>query len=146
LALGAAAAGGTAAAHRALHRFGDHAGVAFALRDEVLGIWGDPVTTGKPVGDDLRRGKPTVLLSLAADRLNGAAAAALRRAGSASMTAQDVSVLQEAMLTVGVQHEMEALIAQHVEDACRCLAEGPLHPAGVAGLIDLTKRLAWRTS
>jgi isopentenyl-diphosphate delta-isomerase type 1 len=146
LALGAAAAGGTAAAHRALHRFGDHAGVAFALRDEVLGVWGDPVTTGKPVGDDLRRGKPTVLLSLAADRLNGAAAEALRRAGSASMTARDVRVLQEAMLAVGVQREMEALIARHVEDACRCLAEGPLHPAGVAGLIDLTKRLAWRTS
>ena len=54
LALGAAAAGGTAAAHRALHRFGGHAGVAFALRDEVLGVWGDPVATGKPVGDDLR--------------------------------------------------------------------------------------------
>ena len=146
LALGAAAAGGSAAAHRALHRFGDHAGVAFALRDEVLGVWGDPVATGKPVGDDLRKGKPTVLLSLAAERLNGAAAEALRRAGSASMTARDVRVLQEAMLTAGVQREMEALIARHVEDGCRCLTEGSLHPAGIAGLIDLTKTLAWRTS
>ena len=86
--LGAAAGGGTAA-HHALHRFGGHAGVAFALRDELLGVWGDPVATGKPVGDDLRRGKPTVLLSLAADRLKGAATA-LRKAGSASMTARDV--------------------------------------------------------
>jgi geranylgeranyl diphosphate synthase, type I len=146
LALGAAAGGGTAAAHRALHRFGSHAGVAFALRDEVLGVWGDPVATGKPVGDDLRRGKPTVLLSLAADRLNGAAGQALRKAGSASMTARDVTVLQEAMLTAGVQRQMEALIARHVEDACSCLADGSLHPAGVAGLIDLTKSLAWRTS
>ncbi len=146
LALGAAAGGGTAAAHRALHRFGDHAGVAFALRDEVLGVWGDPGATGKPVGEDLRRGKPTVLLSLAADRLNGAAAQALRKAGSASMTARDVQVLQDAMLTAGAQRQMEALIARHVEDACRCLADGSLHPAGVAGLIDLTKTLAWRTS
>jgi geranylgeranyl diphosphate synthase type I len=146
LALGAAAGGGTAAAHRALHRFGSHAGVAFALRDEVLGVWGDPVATGKPVGDDLRRGKPTVLLSLAADRLNGAAAQALRKAGSASMTALDVKVLQDAMLTDGVQHQIEALITRHVEDACSCLADGSLHPAGVAGLIDLTKSLAWRTS
>ena len=146
LALGAAAAGGTAAAHRALQRFGGHAGVAFALRDELLGVWGDPVATGKPVGDDLRRGKPTVLLSLAADRLNGAAAVALGKAGSASMTARDVKVLQDAMLTAGVQHQMEALINRHVEDACSCLADGSLHPAGVAGLIDLTKTLAWRTS
>jgi geranylgeranyl diphosphate synthase, type I len=146
LALGAAAGGGTDAAHRALHRFGGHAGIAFALRDEVLGVWGDPVATGKPVGDDLRRGKPTVLLSLAADRLNGAAAQALRKAGSASMTARDVKVLQDAMLTAGVLHQMEALIARLVEEACSCLADGSLHPAGVAGLIDLTKSLAWRTS
>ena len=40
LALGATAAGGTRAVHRALHRYGIHAGVAFALRDEVLGVWG----------------------------------------------------------------------------------------------------------
>jgi geranylgeranyl pyrophosphate synthase len=146
LALGAAAGGGTAAAHRALHRFGSHAGVAFALRDEILGVWGDPVATGKPVGDDLRRGKPTVLLSLAADRLDGAATQALRKAGSASMTARDVKVLQDAMLTAGLQRQMEALIARHVEDACSCLADGSLHPAGVAGLLDLTMSLAWRTS
>jgi geranylgeranyl diphosphate synthase, type I len=146
LALGAAAGGGTAAAHRALHRFGCHAGVAFALRDEVLGVWGDPVATGKPVGDDLRRGKPTVLLSLAADRLTGTAAESLRKAGSASMTAQHVRVLQDAMFSAGVAQEMEALITRHVDDACMCLSDGSLHPAGVAGLIDLTKALAWRTS
>jgi geranylgeranyl pyrophosphate synthase len=146
LALGVAAAGGTAAAHHALHRFGGHAGVAFALRDEVLGVWGDPVATGKPVGDDLRRGKPTVLLSLAADRLNGAAFQALRKAGSAAMTARDVEVLQDAMSMAGVQRQMEALIARYVEEACSCLVDGALQPAGVAGLIDLTKTLAWRTS
>ena len=87
-----------------------------------------------------------MLLSLAAERLNGAAAEALRKAGSASVTARDVKVLQEAMLTAGIQREMEALIARHVEDACSCLADGSLHPAGVAGLIDLTKTLAWRTA
>jgi geranylgeranyl pyrophosphate synthase len=146
LALGAAAAEGTAEAQRALHRYGTHAGTAFALRDEVLGVWGDPAATGKPVGDDLRRGKPTVLLSLAADRLSGAAAKALRSAGSPSMTADDVRVLQDAISTAGVRDEMENLIARHVEEACSCLTSGCLHPAGVAGLTDLTKTLAWRTS
>ena len=81
LTLGATAADGTAAAHRALHRYGNHAGMAFALRDEVLGVWGDPAVTGKPAGDDLRTGKPTVLLSVAVERLDGAAAEALRNGG-----------------------------------------------------------------
>jgi geranylgeranyl diphosphate synthase, type I len=146
LALGATAAEGTAEAQRALHRYGAHAGTAFALRDEVLGVWGDPAATGKPVGDDLRRGKPTVLLSLAADRLSGAAATALRSAGSPSMTADEVRVLQDAITTAGVRDEMETLIARHVEEACSSLTSGCLHPAGVAGLMDLTKTLAWRTA
>jgi geranylgeranyl pyrophosphate synthase len=146
LALGATAGGGTDQAHSALGRYGDHAGAAFALRDEVLGVWGDPAVTGKPAGDDLQRGKPTVLLSLAAPRLDGAAAAALRKAGSAVITPRDVAVLQDAMLNAGVRTEMETLIARHVDEAFGCLNGGALHPAGVAGLTALTKALAWRTS
>ena len=146
LALGATAGGGTDGAHRALRRYGDHAGAAFALRDEVLGVWGDPAITGKPAGDDLRRGKPTVLLSLAAPRLSGTAASTLRQAGSPTMSAQDVVVLQDAMVNAGVRTEMETLIAQHVEEAIACLNGGALHPSGVAGLTELTKALAWRTS
>ena len=146
LTLGATAAGGTAAAHRALHHYGTHAGMAFALRDEVLGVWGDPAVTGKPAGDDLRTGKPTVLLSVAVERLDGAAAEVLKKAGSASMTSRDVVVLQDAMLTAGVRNEVEMLIVRHVEDAHTALMDGALHPAGVAGLVDLTKALAWRTA
>ncbi len=146
LALGATAGGGTNEAHRALRRYGDHAGAAFALRDEVLGVWGDPAITGKPAGDDLRRGKPTVLLSLAAPRLSGTAASTLREAGSPAMSAQDVVVLQDAMVNAGVRTEMETLIARHVEEAIVCLNGGALHPAGVAGLTELTKALAWRRS
>jgi geranylgeranyl diphosphate synthase type I len=146
LALGAAAAGGTAAAHGALHRYGTHAGMAFALRDEVLGVWGDPAVTGKPAGDDLRTGKPTVLLSMAVDRLVGPAAEALRKAGSTSMSSQDVAVLQDAMVTAGVRDELEKLIMRHVENACMALLDGALHPVGAAGLVDLTKALARRTA
>ena len=39
-------------------------GEAFQLRDDVLGVFGDPATTGKPAGDDLREGKRTVLVAL----------------------------------------------------------------------------------
>jgi geranylgeranyl diphosphate synthase type I len=146
LALGATAAGGTAAVHRALHRYGLHAGMAFALRDEVLGVWGNPAITGKPVGDDLRTGKPTVLLTVAMDRLAGAAANTLKKAGSASLTSQDVAVLQDAMLTAGVKDEVEKLIVRHVEDALTALMDETLHPVGAVGLIDLTDELAMPTS
>ena len=38
------------------------------MRDDVLGVFGDPVTTGKPAGDDLREGKRTVLVAFALDQ------------------------------------------------------------------------------
>ncbi len=146
LALGATAAGATTRVHRALRRYGAHAGAAFALRDEVLGVWGDPIVTGKPAGDDLRTGKATVLISVAADRLDGAAAIALQHVGSPSMSHQDVTALQDAMLTAGVRSEVETLIARHVEDACLALTDEALHPAAIGGLTDLTAALAWRSA
>ncbi|VEG26474.1 polyprenyl synthetase family protein [Actinomyces howellii] len=54
--------------YRALRAFGEATGVAFQLRDDVLGIFGDPEVTGKPAGDDLREGKRTVLVALAWQR------------------------------------------------------------------------------
>ncbi len=56
-----------------ISQFGREVGEAFALRDDLLGVWGDPRLTGKPAGDDLLSGKPTVILSLAHDRLTGSA-------------------------------------------------------------------------
>jgi hypothetical protein len=91
-------------------------------------------------------GKSTVLLSLAMDRLSGSAAVALQKTGCAAMTSLDVAVLQDALFTAGVNDDMEKLILRHVEDACLSLTDEALHPVGVAGLMDLTKTLAWRTS
>lgn len=146
LAMGATAAGAGAAAHSALRSYGIHAGAAFALRDEVLGMWGDPAFTGKPVGDDLRAGKPTVLLSLAVERLDGAAAETLGRAGESPMPASDVIALRDAMAAAGLRDEMEALIGSQVGHALDAVRNEALHPAGIAGLVDLTLALAWRAS
>ncbi len=65
LQLGAALAGRSVELAPYLRRFGAPLGEAFQLRDDLLGVFGDAVTTGKPVGDDLREGKPTVLLAYA---------------------------------------------------------------------------------
>ncbi|RRD06585.1 polyprenyl synthetase family protein [Arachnia propionica] len=62
LQLGASLAGGTITQVAALGAFGSLIGQAFQLRDDVLGVFGDPEVTGKPAGDDLREGKRTVLV------------------------------------------------------------------------------------
>ena len=63
LAIGAALAGGSLAQLAGLRAFGLPLGVAFQLRDDLLGVFGDPAVTGKPAGDDLREGKRTVLIA-----------------------------------------------------------------------------------
>ncbi len=67
LLIGAAAAGVSATDLDALSTYGLDLGEAFQLRDDVLGVFGDPTETGKPAGDDLREGKLTVLVALALD-------------------------------------------------------------------------------
>ena len=61
--IGAALAGAGADTVSALREFGVAIGQAFQLRDDMLGVYGDPEVTGKPSGDDLREGKRTLLLA-----------------------------------------------------------------------------------
>ena len=68
LQLGAAAAADRPDVQAIFHEVGTDLGVAFQLRDDVLGVFGDPAVTGKPSGDDLRSGKRTVLLAEAVER------------------------------------------------------------------------------
>ena len=67
--IGAALAGATGETIGQLSRFGLPLGEAFQLRDDLLGVFGDPEVTGKPAGDDLIEGKRTVLVALALDAL-----------------------------------------------------------------------------
>jgi polyprenyl synthetase len=70
-------------------------GEAFALRDDLLGVWGDPQLTGKPAGDDLLSGKPTVILSLAEEQLRGSDRQLLARVGTPELSPDGVAGLTQ---------------------------------------------------
>jgi len=140
LQLGALAAGAGAEQLDVLDRFGEHVGQAFALRDDLLGVWGDPAVTGKPAGDDLISGKATVILALACEALQGADAERLSDARS------DVAAAMAALERAGIGERVEDLIRGEVRSARSALAGAPLTADGVDGLLQLAGKIAWRHS
>ncbi|MEU6483610.1 polyprenyl synthetase family protein [Streptomyces sp. NPDC046887] len=115
LALGAAAAGADPATTAALRSAGRCAGLAFQLRDDLLGAFGDPAATGKPADEDLRGRKLTYLLAVAARSAAGsgdAAAAEALAAGGASAGARDVARMRAAIERTGARAAVEARIAE----------------------------------
>ena len=119
-------------------------GEAFALRDDLLGVWGDPAQTGKPAGDDLLSGKPTVILSLGDRALRGASKRILSRVGTRDLSPADVTSLQDALRASGVQQAVESRISDHVEAAVAALDHPALDRDGVTGLTQMAHRIAWR--
>ena len=81
---------------RRFSAFGRPLGEAFQLRDDLLGVFGDAATTGKPVGEDLREGKPTVLLALARDLAGPQHARLLASVGRPDLDDDDVARLRSA--------------------------------------------------
>jgi geranylgeranyl diphosphate synthase type I len=144
LQLGAAAAQGSPDARDRLAVYGREVGEAFALRDDLLGVWGDPRLTGKPAGDDLISGKPTVILSLAQQRVDGPARALMDRVGSPDLSPRDVFELQEALRDCGVVDAVEGMISTHLDTALGALDAAVLHPDGIAGLTQMAHQIAWR--
>ena len=144
LELGAAAAGAPAEVRDALLDYGEEVGEAFALRDDLLGVWGDPRSTGKPAGDDLISGKPTVILALADERLRGSVRRVLRRVGTPELSPADVTLLQSALAEQGVVEAVEARIGAHVRAACSALDGVDLDLSGVSGLTGMAHLIAWR--
>ena len=141
LTLGATLAGALPEDVAALHVYGDHLGRAFALRDDVLGVWGDPAVTGKPVGDDLLDGKPTILLALAHDRVSGRGRALLDRVTAGVLEPQDVPAVQDLLDTAGVRLEAERMIHAEVEAALAALDR----PDAAGDLAEIAHRIGWRT-
>jgi geranylgeranyl diphosphate synthase type I len=106
-----------------LSAFGLPLGEAFQLRDDLLGVFGDPAVTGKPVGDDLREGKPTLLASLAHAGAAGAGARLFStRFGAADLSDAEVLELREVIEATGARQEVESTIARLAGSAREALA------------------------
>jgi geranylgeranyl diphosphate synthase type I len=145
LQLGAALAGRPDLA-RPYSQFGRPLGQAFQLRDDLLGALGDPACTGKPVGDDLREGKPTPLIAIATDRATDDDRELLARLGSADLTDRDVDELQALFVRTGALDDVEAAIERLVVEARTALAEAPITETARAWLDELAAYVAWRDS
>jgi geranylgeranyl diphosphate synthase type I len=105
--------------------FGLPLGEAFQLRDDVLGVFGDPEETGKPAGDDLREGKRTVLIAKTLEAADPAQAGLVRRlVGDPRLDASGVTTLRAVIQDTGALDAVERLIADLTGEAQKALAEG----------------------
>lgn len=145
LQLGAATSGAsTDALDRVYESYGEPLGQAFQLRDDLMGAFGDPAKTGKPVGADLRDGKPTVLLALLVERAPQTAQGLLDRIGEPDFDDDDVAEVVDLAVRTGARYEVTRRIAAAVADARSALDDPALNEAARPALLALTERAAWR--
>jgi len=111
LLIGAAAADVSVTDRDALSSYGLDLGEAFQLRDDLLGVFGDPAQTGKPAGDDLREGKRTVLVALSLDQAGPATVALFdQNLGAPDLSEAGVDELRAAITDSGAPDRVEAMI------------------------------------
>lgn len=140
LVIGAAMAGGDDAVLARLRAVGLPIGEAFQLRDDILGVFGDPATTGKPAGDDLREGKRTVLVTLAMTRADDRGRELLRGTiGREDLDADDVAQVRDLLTSSGALSAVEELIAERYRAGLDALAASGLSPQQQAHVADLAR-------
>jgi geranylgeranyl diphosphate synthase, type I len=136
--LGAALAGPDSAVASTCTEYGLPLGIAFQLRDDILGVFGDPAQTGKPVTGDLREGKQTVLIALARERATPAQARLLdRHLGDRNLTDQEAAKVREVLTGTGALAECEALIGASVKEATAALDGAPITAEAKTALTEL---------
>lgn len=124
LLIGAALSGASDDILRGLSAFGIPLGLAFQLRDDVLGVFGDPEQTGKPAGDDLREGKRTVLVALTLETLP----TSIQRIFdellcSGEINEEQLDFMRQTISESGSLEKTERLISEHSRRSIEALAE-----------------------
>ncbi|MEG3615314.1 polyprenyl synthetase family protein [Isoptericola haloaureus] len=140
LTLGAVLAGADPEQVAAISAVGLPVGEAFQLRDDLLGVFGDPAVTGKPAGDDLREGKHTVLVARTlADGDDEARALLAKHLGDPDLSDADVTALRETITASGAVEDVEALIDELATGALGRLEASDLRSPGREVLADLAR-------
>lgn len=124
LLIGAAFTGASPETLRGLSAFAIPLGLAFQLRDDVLGVFGEPELTGKPAGDDLREGKRTVLIALTREALGSTAIKLFDEVlGGGDLTAEQVRMLQVTIKGTGALEKVEKLIQELGDESLAVLEQ-----------------------
>ncbi|MER6945660.1 polyprenyl synthetase family protein [Nonomuraea sp. NPDC000554] len=119
-------------------KYGTRVGIAFQLRDDILGVFGDPAQTGKPAGDDLREGKRTMLVARTLAAASPAAAETVRRLlGDPALDEQGVTTLRDIIDGAGALQECEDLIGDYLGEALASLDQAPITAEARAALAEL---------
>ena len=138
--LGAVAGGASEPQLAGLANFGHPLGRAFQARDDVLDVFGDEITTGKPAGDDLRQGKATALVQSALEMAGPAGAAELRAVlGNRAATADELAKARQIIVDCGALATVEKAITSDLAEALAALDKTDLQSEGKAGLISLAE-------
>ncbi|MDA8371871.1 MAG: polyprenyl synthetase family protein [Nocardiopsaceae bacterium] len=136
--LGAALAGRYTELAPVYSAYGLPLGIAFQLRDDVLGVFGDPEQTGKPAGDDLREGKRTLIVAETLQRASAADAAQFRRLlGDPELTRDAVEWMRGLATECGALKACEYRIDDYVEQATAALENDAIADDARSSLADL---------
>ncbi|WP_066301322.1 polyprenyl synthetase family protein [Arthrobacter luteolus] len=146
LAIGGALAGASGELLASYSAFSLPLGEAFQLRDDVLGVFGDPAVTGKPAGDDLREGKRTVLIAYALGSSDTARREITAGLGRPDLSDDAVASLRRIIEDSGALATTESLIAEHTEQAFSTLATMAVDEQTRSALESLAHAAVTRTS
>jgi len=144
--MGALLGGASSDAVDALYQFGRRLGLAFQIRDDLLGIWGDPHVTGKPSGDDLRAGKKSYPVVVGLERASPDQRRALQAVLTGDPTEEDVQRACGLLEALGAREETEQAARQYAEAAIAGLAGVDLVQERRGELEQLTRFAAERLS
>lgn len=121
-----------------LSAYGLPLGEAFQLRDDMLGIFGDPSVTGKPAGDDLREGKRTVLMAMTLERADQVSAAKITSSlGREDLTPEQIEELRALIIETGAVKDVEDLIEGLLSNALTAANSAEIAPTARELLIEL---------
>ncbi len=138
---------GSAQLLQSLSSFGLPIGIAFQLRDDLLGVFGDPSITGKPAGDDLREGKRTILVSIARSRFAEEKLLEFDRLlGDRSLSPSQIRTLQSMIADSGARQDVEGLIEENARRGFDALNSESIPPTARRDLRELAEKVLHRSS